>query len=135
VQFRYTKSDNSHELRAYRQPESGEKLHKFEEKAGGKYLGSISWHAKTGRVSWIRTSEGYTGLGVATTLWNKANKLASDTGIKKPEHSIHRTAEGDKWAKSLGKSVPDLGCWQCGKRHDPKKFNHDFYAPEMGYNK
>lgn len=75
---------------------------------GGKGLvvGTLQWHPKTGDVNWVRTHQDYRGLGVATTLWDKANKLAADTGIKAPKHSKHRTELGESWAKSVGGAMP-----------------------------
>ena len=69
-------------------------------------LGTIIWHKKTGKVDWIRTHENYRGLGLATTLWEKAHKLSADTGIRAPEHSQHRTPFGEKWAKAVGGKLP-----------------------------
>ena len=69
-------------------------------------VGRIQWHPKTGEVNWVRTHQDYRGLGVATTLWEKANKLAADTGIKAPKHSKHRTEQGESWAKTVGGAMP-----------------------------
>lgn len=97
VQFRYFPPqgrDQMHTLTA------------FNKENDPKALGTLNWHAKTGRIDWVRTHEKYRGLGVATTLFEKANKLSADTGIKAPQHSQHRTDEGDVWAKSVGGKMP-----------------------------
>jgi GNAT superfamily N-acetyltransferase len=80
---------------------------------GGKGLvvGTLQWHPKTGDVNWVRTHQDYRGLGVATTLWEKAKKLSADTGIKAPEHSKHRTPEGEVWAKQVGGNLPTRAKW------------------------
>jgi GNAT superfamily N-acetyltransferase len=77
-----------------------------EESKGENIVGRMSWHPRTGAVQWVGTDKEYRRLGVATTLWEKAHKLAADTGIKAPEHSAHRWAEGDAWAKSVGGRLP-----------------------------
>ena len=69
-------------------------------------VGFITWHPKTGSVEYVRTHENYRGLGVASTLWERASKLSADTGIRAPKHSRHRTEEGDVWAKSVGGELP-----------------------------
>lgn len=69
-------------------------------------LGTLIWHKKSGKVDWVRTHKDYRGLGLASTLWEKAHKLSADTGISAPKHSRDRTPEGDVWAKSVGGNVP-----------------------------
>ncbi len=69
-------------------------------------LGTIIWHKKSGNVDWIRTHQDYRGLGLATSLWEKAHKLAADTGIKAPQHSKDRTDTGNVWAKAVGGKLP-----------------------------
>lgn len=83
----------------------------------GIVLGTMQWHPKSGDVNWVRTHHDYRGLGVATTLWEKAHKLAADTGIKAPIHSKHRTDEGEAWAKNVGGEIPTRACTQCGRTH------------------
>lgn len=84
-----TRTDPYHSLEAI----SGDKKHS---------LGSVSWHAKTGEIPFISTGARYQGLGVATTLWEKAHKLAKDTGIAAPKHSIIQTKAGSDWADTVG---------------------------------
>jgi predicted GNAT family acetyltransferase len=72
----------------------------------GKYLGFMDWHKKTGRIDNISVTENMRGLGVASAMYDKATKLASDTGIKSPQHSTHRTDKGDAWARKVGGNVP-----------------------------
>lgn len=112
VQFRYT-SPSPRGFFAYHQiqaiaPSSDAK----EEKGYGggpthNVVGTIQWHPRTGEVNWVRTHQDYRGLGVASTLWEKAKKLSADTGIKEPQHSKHRTPEGDVWAQSVGGHMPN----------------------------
>ena len=78
----------------------------------GEVVGTIQWHPRTGDVNWVRTHPNYRGLGVATTLWEKANKLSADTGIKAPQHSKHRTEQGEAWAKSVGGKRPPRAHYQ-----------------------
>ena len=116
VQFKYFAPgkgfDNYHELRAIapeatRNEDMVSPTGKIISRGGkGQVVGTIKWHPQTGSINWVRTHPDYRGLGVASTLMEKANKLSADTGIKAPKHSIHRTEEGDKWAKAVGGKVP-----------------------------
>jgi GNAT superfamily N-acetyltransferase len=98
VQFRYTnrkyKQNNTHMIEALH-PQHGS-------------IASLSWGARTGEIYSIGTDPHYRGLGMATTLWDKAHTLAAGTGIKAPVHSKGRTKSGDAWAKSTGAPVPPL---------------------------
>ena len=97
VQFRYFPPqgrDPMHTLAAYNEANPAHQL------------GTLIWHKGTGSVNWVRTHQDYRGLGMASTLWEKANKLAADTGIKAPQHSRHRTEHGEKWAQSIGGKLP-----------------------------
>ena len=127
VQFRYFPPGKGgygyHELRAIA-PEA-ERTHDLITPTGkviprggkGIVVGTMQWEPKSGSVNWVRTHEDYRGLGVASTLWEKANKLSEGTGIKAPVHSKHRTDEGDAWAKSVGGETPTRACMQCGRVH------------------
>jgi len=70
------------------------------------WVGHIDWNNRTGAISNIMTAHKMRGLGVATTLFDKANKLSADTGIKAPIHSRDRTDKGEAWAKSVGGDLP-----------------------------
>ena len=70
------------------------------------WVGHIDWNNRTGAISNIMTAHKMRGLGVATTLFDKANKLSADTGIKAPIHSRDRTDKGEAWAKSVGGDMP-----------------------------
>ena len=99
LQFKYThhqgsNSHNTHMLTATNQE--------------GHQVGSLSWGARSGEAYSINTDNHYRGLGVATTIWEKAQKLASDTGIASPKHSKGRTRKGDAWAHAVGGEVPPL---------------------------
>lgn len=108
VQFKYFPPDKGgfayHELTAMvpeqmKKPDGGEYT-------SHKEVGTIKWHPRSGEVNWVRTRPEYRGLGVASTLWEKAHKLSADTGIKAPKHSKHRTEQGEAWAKSVGGERP-----------------------------
>ena len=114
VQFRYTAPSRKgffayHQIQAIAPHANVE--NKFEggplvPQPKGQVVGTIQWHPQTGSVNWVRTHQDYRGLGVASTLWEKAKKLSADTGIRAPKHSKHRTDQGDAWAKSVGGKVP-----------------------------
>ena len=114
VQFRYFPPEPltypQHELTAMvpetlKKPDGGEYT-------SHKEIGTIKWHQRTGEINWVRTHPDYRGLGVATTLLEKAHKLSADTGIKAPKHSRHRTELGDKWAGAVGGDVPPRAHYQ-----------------------
>ena len=107
VQFRYT-APSKRGFFAYHQLDAiaPDAPNKNSKSGKSQIVGTIQWHPKSGDVNWVRTHQDYRGLGVATTLWDKANKLAVDTGIRAPQHSKHRTPEGNEWAKSVGGKMP-----------------------------
>ena len=72
----------------------------------GTYMGFMDWHKRTGKIENINVREPLRGLGVGTSLFEKANKLAADTGIVAPKHSSFRTDKGDAWANAVGGKVP-----------------------------
>jgi GNAT superfamily N-acetyltransferase len=72
----------------------------------GKYLGFMDWHKKTGKIDNINVAEPMRGLGIGTSLFERANKLSADTGIIAPQHSSFRTDKGDAWARSVGGKLP-----------------------------
>jgi hypothetical protein len=82
-------------------------LHTMEARdASGSYLGHMDWHKKSGKIDNINVIGRMQGLGVATSMYEKATKLAGDTGIKSPQHSTFRTDKGDAWARKVGGKVP-----------------------------
>ena len=107
VQFKYT-APSKRGFFAYHQLQAiaPEVKNRNSQTGKGLVVGTIQWHPKTGDVNWVRTHQDYRGLGVATTMWEKANKLSADTGIKAPKHSKHRTEEGEAWAKQVGGEMP-----------------------------
>jgi len=107
VQFKYT-APSKRGFFAYHQLQAiaPEVKNRNSQTGKGLVVGTLQWHPKTGDVNWVRTHQDYRGLGVATTMWEKANKLSADTGIKAPKHSKHRTEEGEAWAKQVGGEMP-----------------------------
>lgn len=107
VQFKYT-APSKRGFFAYHQLQAiaPEVKNRNSQTGKGLVVGTLQWHPKTGDVNWVRTHQDYRGLGVATTMWEKANKLSADTGIKAPVHSKHRTEEGEAWAKQVGGEMP-----------------------------
>ena len=107
VQFKYT-APSKRGFFAYHQLQAiaPDVKNRNSQTGKGLVVGTIQWHPKTGDVNWVRTHQDYRGLGVATTMWEKANKLSADTGIKAPKHSKHRTEEGEAWAKQVGGEMP-----------------------------
>ena len=74
----------------------------------GERVGNIKWHGRTGRVNMVYVHPNYRGLGVATTLWDKATQLSKVGNAPKPKHSDDRTLAGDAWVKTIGGNIPSL---------------------------
>lgn len=72
----------------------------------GKFLGEIEWHAHTGEISWIGTTEEHRHMGVATHMLSAAKSAAAQYGISAPKMSPVHTADGAAWAKSVGLPIP-----------------------------
>lgn len=68
--------------------------------------GWMQWREDTGEVQHVSVVGYSRRQGVATTLWNRAHRLAEERGITAPQHSPARTKEGDAWAKSVGGDLP-----------------------------
>jgi GNAT superfamily N-acetyltransferase len=68
--------------------------------------GWMQWDDKTGELQHIFTNWDERRQGIATQMWNRAQRLASERGITAPVHSKMRTNDGNAWAKSLGVELP-----------------------------
>jgi len=86
----FNRGDESHLIEAYK----------------GKYgpVAHLEWDAKTGETKDINVTPEHQRKGLATAMWNMAQK--SDK--IKPVHSSVRSVEGEKWAKSVGGKLPGL---------------------------
>jgi GNAT superfamily N-acetyltransferase len=81
--------------------------HKITAHIGDKQVGSLEWHPKTGRVMGVEVDSEHRRKGIGTQMWFQAIQAASNSRrIKKPIHSAERTDAGDKWAKTVGGTVP-----------------------------
>ena len=72
----------------------------------GKYIGYMDWNKRSGKIDNIHVTETMRGLGVATSMYEKAQSLAESSGIKAPAHSSFRTDKGDAWASKVGGKLP-----------------------------
>lgn len=72
----------------------------------GRSQGHLCWHPKTGELCDIFVEIRMRRKGIATTMWEAANKIAKKDGIVAPKHSSARTENGDVWAKSIGGNLP-----------------------------
>jgi hypothetical protein len=86
-----------------------------------KVLGKMTWHGKTGRVQAIHVDPEYQGLGVATSLWERGNKLAEMGHAPAPKHSNERTMAGDEWASKVGGKLPRLDSASKKKNEERRK--------------
>lgn len=59
--------------------------------------------SETREVKWIDVDPRFQRRGIATALWSQA----TEAGLN-PQHSANRTGDGDEWAKSLGKNLPEV---------------------------
>ena len=67
-------------------------------------LGSMEWSHKSGEIKDIQVNDEHQRQGLATAMYNYANKLSSsDKSVTKPKHAKSLTDEGKAWAKSLKK--------------------------------
>lgn len=83
--------------------------HRLNMKNGeGKAIGHIAWNGRSGRVESIHVDHDYQGLGVATSLWERAHKLAEMGHAPTPKHSNDRTLAGDAWSEKVGGKRPRL---------------------------
>ena len=111
VQFRHYPGDSSgfaHRLSA--------------KNSDGKNLGHISWNGRSGRVDQVFVHPEYQGLGVATSLWERAHNLSDMAGIKGPQHSNDRTIAGDEWASKVGGKKPLLNSGRQFSKEQRRKF-------------
>lgn len=74
----------------------------------GMHLGDIKWNGKTGRVNMVYVHPDYRGLGVGTSLWERANNLSKMHGTPMLQHSSDRTIAGDAWARTVGGKLTKL---------------------------
>jgi hypothetical protein len=60
-------------------------------------VGHLEWGAQTGKVLNVQVEPDHQRKGLATAMW----KLAQNTGVIKPVHSLGISDQGQKWKKSL----------------------------------
>lgn len=73
------------------------------------HIGYMSWVKGSGIVSDVMVKPNFRRQGVATALWNEANKIAQQTPtVPAPRHNSMRSRVGDQWARSVGGEVPPL---------------------------
>ena len=81
-----------------------EEGHRVRAAVGNRIIGNLMWdHEGVGDVY---VNPEYRRRGIATEMWNVANREATSRGIIKPKHSGLRTDEGDAWARSVGGHLP-----------------------------
>lgn len=95
LQFRFSPADNPPEYEDHEIFATHPKT--------GKEIGYLSWSpAWENKVMDVYVVPHYRRRGVATAMWNEANRIASESDeVDYPEHSSSRTDAGDKWAQSV----------------------------------
>lgn len=75
----------------------------------GNSVGHMTWFKNSGVVSELFVGEQNRRQGIATNLWNEAQRLSrQDPSIPAPKHSSFRSRSGDAWAKKVGGELPPL---------------------------
>lgn len=88
----------------YSPPEMGAAYHTVSADLG-EGSAELKWDSK--QIRNIEVPEQFQRQGVATSLWNEAQRLSSDNSkIPAPKHSSDRTDSGDAWARSVGGKLP-----------------------------
>lgn len=103
VRFEYSKVHTSEAAFAI----TGQRfVHTIQAFKGAEFVGHMVW---TGiLIRDIDVVESYRRRGVATALWNEAQRLAAgDPEIPEPRHSPARTDDGDAWAMAVGGALPE----------------------------
>jgi TP901 family phage tail tape measure protein len=77
-------------------------LHKIEVKKDNEVAGYLTWDKETGIIENLQVYPKHEGLGIATTMYTRAQTIAPIT------HSQYRTPAGDAFAHSIGDPVPPL---------------------------
>lgn len=80
--------------------------HRVVAKEGDRVVGKLDWKKD---IQDVFVEKPFRRQGIATGMLNYARELSSQfEGVLPPEHSEHRTEEGDAWARALGDDVPEL---------------------------
>ncbi|MGN6635999.1 MAG: GNAT family N-acetyltransferase, partial [Oryzihumus sp.] len=113
--------------------------HRLAAHDGDEEVGYLTWHkdhpprytgepSTPGLVGEIEVHPDYYHRGIATALWQRAQKYDPA-----PIHSDHVTGPGSDWIKSLGAArwSPSSGVFGPTTGHDPKLFDGDELRPEV----
>ena len=73
----------------------------------GDVVGTMDWNKRSKRVFDISVHPDMQRKGIASHMWDYANQVSKEMGVKGPKHSPDRTSSGDKWAKSVGGELPE----------------------------
>lgn len=102
IQFRFEKGNP-------RSPIGKEQRHRVvAENEFSDYVGELEWYPRGNRaISNIFVEGNYRRGGIATGMWNYAHEIAKTTrGVQPPKHSADRTNDGEAWARSVSKRLP-----------------------------
>lgn len=73
---------------------------------GDNKTSTFYWTPKGGFIQNIDVPTPLRRKGAATDMYELAKAAAAEAGVDAPVHSMHRTDEGDAWAKKVGGEVP-----------------------------
>jgi hypothetical protein len=74
---------------------------------GDQDKGSFYWTPDGGFIQHIDVPTNIRRRGAATDMYEIAKAASAKSGVDAPEHSMHRTDEGDAWAKKVGGQLPE----------------------------
>ena len=81
-------------------------IHSIKAKKGDTEVGRLYWHQKGGTIEHIEVYPEHQRQGIATAMFNEANRVAKERNVSAPTHSRKRTEEGEAWAKTVGGDLP-----------------------------
>lgn len=91
--------------------DKAEDMHSITMHHNGKEVGSMEWNTKAepgipkGQVMNVEVYPDHQRNGLATHMWEIAQKASKENNRVAPVHSEHQSPEGKAWAMALGRMV------------------------------
>jgi predicted GNAT family acetyltransferase len=67
----------------------------------------FTWTPDGGYIQHIEVPKALRRKGAATDMYELAKAAATEAGATVPVHSMHRTDDGDAWARKVGGELPE----------------------------